>query len=88
MRKGILGFILGAVLATATVAGATGGQQVPRPPLRYLEQGNDGPTILIRGRGCLQQEDSMRIARGFDLVGDGKPGMTRDDLVVYHCIQP
>jgi hypothetical protein len=56
--------------------------------LRYREVGNDGPTIVIRGRGCLQAEDSMFIRHGFDLVGDGEPGMTRNDLVVYRCVQP
>jgi hypothetical protein len=69
-------------LTTATLLGgfgmgrATAGGQ-PRS-LRYVEDGRDGPVLVVEGRGCLQAEDSLRLR-----VVDYDPG-----LVVYRCIQP
>jgi hypothetical protein len=46
--------------------------------LRYVEDGRDGPVLVVEGRGCLQAEDSLRLR-----VVDYDPG-----LVVYRCITP
>jgi len=46
--------------------------------LRYEETGGNGPTLIVRGRGCLQAEDSIRL----------RPTAYIDGLVEYRCIIP
>ena len=46
--------------------------------LRYEEVNGNGPTLIVRGRGCLQAEDSIRL----------RPTAYIDGLVEYRCIIP
>ena len=48
--------------------------------LRYTERNGNGPTLVIRGAGCLQAEDSLQLR-----VVDYDPTHNR---VVYRCVTP
>ena len=49
--------------------------------LRYEEVNGNGPTLIVRGRGCLQAEDSLRLRKTAYVGGS-------DPLVEYRCIIP
>lgn len=76
-------FIAFLCIVSAIIGGgvARGGEDVR--VLRYDERHGNGPTLIVRGRGCLQSEDSMRL-RPVAYVGGGVVGGS-DDLIVYRC---
>jgi hypothetical protein len=66
------------LLAGFGVGRATAGGDVRS--LRYREVGGDGPLLIVKGEGCLQAEDSLRLRPVAYVGGD-------DPLVVYRCIE-
>jgi hypothetical protein len=84
MKRAAAALLFVALLAGFGVGKATATGEVKF--LRYREVGGDGPTLIIKGEGCLQAEDSIRL-RPVAYVGGGEPGSS-DDLVMYRCKTP
>jgi orotidine-5'-phosphate decarboxylase len=79
MKRAAAALAFTILLAGIGVGRATAGGDVRS--LRYREVGGDGPVLIVKGRGCLQSEDSLRLRPTAYVGGD-------DPLVVYRCVTP
>jgi hypothetical protein len=72
--------LLSANMLAVRLTEAQAGREVTR--LRYDERRGNGPTLVIRGHGCLQAEDSLRLrVEGYAVLED-------ETFVFYHCVVP
>ena len=73
--------ILTAVVITASVLlGSFVARATTTEPLKYDARNGNGPTLVIRGTGCLQAEDSTTLR-----LVDYDPTHNR---IVYRCLVP
>ena len=79
MKRAATALAFTMLLAGIGMGRATAGGDVRS--LRYEEVRGNGPTLIVKGQGCLQAEDSLRL-RAVAYVGGADP------LVVYRCVTP
>jgi hypothetical protein len=81
LKRTAFAIILAATVFVTNIVGASAAGEVTR--LRYDERGGDGPTLVIKGSGCLQAEDSATLVL-VNYIGGGAVGGS-DDTLVYRC---